>query len=106
LFSKGLRYSCNKASQNYKSPTEIIRQFLNEATQRLGFSLNIDAACFGIAGAVANNASFLTNLKWSLNGEVLQSELGIPVVKLINDFVAVGYLRSCTILDKHVEEGV
>jgi glucokinase len=78
-------------SQNFKSLTEIIRQFLNEATQKLGYSLSIETACFGIAGAVANNTSFLTNLKWSLDGEVLQTELGIAQIKLINDFAAVGY---------------
>jgi glucokinase len=78
-------------SQNYKSLTEIIGQFLEEANQKLEYSFKIETACFGIAGPVANNTSFLTNLKWLLNGEALQSELGIAQVSLINDFAAVGY---------------
>ncbi|MDJ0619112.1 MAG: glucokinase [Calothrix sp. MO_192.B10] len=48
-------------------------------------------ACFGIAGPVVNNTAKLTNIAWSLDGERLQSELGITQVSLINDFAAVGY---------------
>ncbi len=48
-------------------------------------------ACFGIAGPVVNNTAKLTNIAWFLDGERLQSELGIAQVSLINDFAAVGY---------------
>ncbi len=48
-------------------------------------------ACFGIAGPVVNNTAKLTNIAWYLDGERLQSELGIAQVSLINDFTAVGY---------------
>jgi glucokinase len=84
-------YSDRFPSQNYGGLTEIVNLFLMAAAQKLGDSINIHSACFGIAGPVVRNASFLTNLKWELNGEKLQTELGIPKVALINDFAAVGY---------------
>ncbi|MEL6437864.1 MAG: glucokinase [Cyanobacteria bacterium J06621_8] len=45
-------------------------------------------ACFAIAGPVVNNTCTLTNLKWVLDTQRLESELEIPKVSLINDFAA------------------
>ncbi|AFY74610.1 glucokinase [Synechococcus sp. PCC 7502] len=78
-------------SQNYSSLKDIIQQFFQEAAVKLGYTPEVDTACFGIAGPVANNTSYLTNLGWQLNGNQLQTELGIEQVELINDFAAVGY---------------
>ncbi len=47
------------------------------------------AACFGVAGPVADDACEVTNLGWSLSGSRLERELGIPEVRLINDFEAI-----------------
>lgn len=77
-------------SRSFVDLVPMVRQFCAEAAQA-GSAAKVDQACFGIAGPVANNASELTNLSWSLSGERLQRELGIPKVTLINDFAAIGY---------------
>ncbi|MGA7935849.1 MAG: glucokinase, partial [Kovacikia sp.] len=60
--------------------------------EQLGEAPAPEKACFGIAGPVVNNTSKLTNLSWHLlEATKLQTELQIPQVSLINDFVAVGY---------------
>jgi glucokinase len=78
-------------SQNYNSLKQIVDEFMQVATAKLGYLPEVDTACFGIAGPVINNSSYLTNLNWQLDGDRLQAELGIDQVVLINDFAAVGY---------------
>lgn len=78
-------------SRSFADLVPMVHQFFIEAA---GASVGIpavDSACFGIAGAIAGNASDLTNLSWSLSGERLQKALGITRVTLINDFAAIGY---------------
>lgn len=48
-------------------------------------------AVFGIAGPVTGNRSYATNLPWVIDGARLSADLGIPEVRLINDFAAVGW---------------
>lgn len=74
-------------SQEFPDLVPIVRRFLAAAPS----SAVPDAACFAIAGPVAANASELTNLAWSLSGARLEHDLGIPHVRLINDFAAVGH---------------
>lgn len=51
-----------------------------------------DCACFAVAGPVSNNCVRFTNLEsWSIDGDELQASLGIKRVRLVNDFLAVGY---------------
>ena len=69
----------------------MVHQFYKEAAGSHVSISAADSACFGIAGAIVNNASELTNLSWSLSGERLERSLGIPRVTLINDFAAIGY---------------
>ena len=78
-------------SQNYPCLADIVQEFKQAARHKLGYSPEIDTACFGIAGPVVNNISYLTNLSWQLDGDRLQTDLGIKRVELINDFAAVGY---------------
>lgn len=55
----------------------------------------VGAACFGVAGPVVDEGprqhAGLTNLPWRLDSEALSHALGIPQVRLINDFQAIGY---------------
>ena len=76
-------------SQEYISLVSIVGQFL-AAAQTQGLEIAIENACFGIAGAVIDRASYLPNLDWHLSADKLQQELQIPHVELINDFVAIG----------------
>jgi len=78
-------------SSHFPDLVPMVRQFCHAAAAALGSARQVDTACFGIAGPVVNNTSELTNLSWSLSGDRLQRELGIPQVTLINDFAAVGY---------------
>ena len=48
-------------------------------------------ACIAVAGPVKDDRVTFTNLGWVICGRTIESEFGIPTVKLINDFVAVGY---------------
>ncbi len=78
-------------SANYPDLVPIVELFLKEAAVVLGPIVNIERACFGIAGPVVKNTSNVTNLGWKLQGDRLAHELEIPKVSLINDFAAVGY---------------
>jgi len=51
----------------------------------------IEAACFGVAGAVVGNSVRITNLPWIVDGTTLARELELERVRLINDLVATGY---------------
>jgi glucokinase len=82
-------------SQKYPDLVPIVQQFIAEARADLGTNIDIDAACFGIAGAVIDRASHLPNLNWHIDADRLQNELNIPQISLINDFVAIGYGISC-----------
>jgi glucokinase len=46
------------------------------------------SACFAIAGPVVNNTCRLTNLKWVLDTQRLETDLDIPKISLLNDFAA------------------
>lgn len=84
-------YEQTYSSQAFPDLVPIIQQFLATASASLGQKPSVSRACFGIAGPVVNNASELTNLRWSLSGDRLAAALAIPRVTLINDFVAIGY---------------
>jgi glucokinase len=76
-------------SRAYDDLTPMLREFLNTDTGQ-----QPAAACFGVAGPVAAEATTqhakLTNLPWRLDSQNLSDALGIPA-RLINDFQAIGY---------------
>ena len=78
-------------SKSFADLVPMVHQFFKEAVESSVSISAVDSACFGIAGAIAHNASELTNLSWSLSGERLKRSLDIPRVTLINDFAAIGY---------------
>ena len=51
----------------------------------------VEAACFGVAGAVVDGRVRVTNLPWTVDSEPLARKLGLSRVHLINDLVATGY---------------
>jgi glucokinase len=83
----------NKKYENKDFPSfmDVLKQFLKDA--------GVDdvnhpplTACFAVAGPVQDNVVRFTNRDlWSVDGDVVASELNIAVVKLVNDFLAVGY---------------
>lgn len=76
-------------SRDFNGLEAVVTDFLArpEVAQQGG---RIEAACFSVAGPVADNASTLTNLGWVVDGAALARSLDMPAVKLINDFSAAG----------------
>jgi glucokinase len=79
-------------SRSLPSLDEIAEDFLRaaeiETKGRVGKGKGIDGACLGIAGPIENNRCHATNLPWVVDGVALATRLGLPRVRLINDFSA------------------
>src|SRR5262245_53367284 len=61
----------------------MVAEFLSAAGQP-----RLRSACFGIAGAVVEGRSKLTNLPWLLEEGGLAASFEVPRVKLLNDLEA------------------
>ncbi len=59
----------------------------------------VDAACFSVAGPVEGHVSTLTNLGWKIDAQLISARRGIPDVRLVNDFAAVGH--GISVLGEH-----
>ena len=72
----------------YDGLEPIIREFLQaqnvEATR-------IDAACFGVAGAVTEQVARLTNVPWLVDGAAIEEAFRFKRVRVINDLQALAY---------------
>jgi glucokinase len=67
-------------SRSFADLVPMVHQFFTEAAGSVSIPA-VDCACFGTAGVIADNASELTNLSWSLSGERLERSLasiGLP----------------------------
>ncbi len=73
-------------SQEHEALDEILEKFLREEK-----TPSIQAACFGIAGAVIDGKSDPTNLPWHLDEKDIAKTLGVPRTRLINDLEAAAY---------------
>lgn len=51
----------------------------------------IDAACFGVAGAVTEQVARLTNVPWVVDGGALQLTLDLERIRILNDLEALAY---------------
>lgn len=72
----------------YPSPAhrgleEVVARFTEEVGRRP------ERACFGVAAPIRNGRAEFANLDWRVELEGLEGRLGIPDVRLINDFEAV-----------------
>jgi glucokinase len=77
-------------NENFDSFTAVVKQFFQDAG--INDKKPPIAACLAVAGPVKDNSVSFTNRKsWTINGDELSISLGIKRVKLINDFLAVGY---------------
>ena len=75
-------------SASHPSLDVIVEAFLVTAKSKIGDRARVDSACFGIAGPIENNMCRATNLPWVVDGRALSSRIGIPRVRLVNDFYA------------------
>ena len=69
-------------SAHFAGPVEIVRKFLETHKQP------VEAACFGLPGAVVNGRVETTNLPWVVDSGHMTAELGLAHVQLINDLYA------------------
>ena len=81
-------------ARTYSSPAHsgldvIAEKFLAEVAKEEPALDGVPArACFGIAGPVEGNVCRATNLPFVVDGRALSQRLGIPKVRLVNDFFA------------------
>lgn len=68
---------------------EIVEAFLRER-EVAAYSRRVAAACFAVAGPVAEGRARLTNLTWRIDERGLARHFAIPRVSVINDFAAAG----------------
>ena len=70
-------------SREHGSLEEIVEKFLT------GISSPLDAASFGVAGAVVGDQARVTNLPWFVKADCFSRTFKIPRVHLLNDLQAV-----------------
>ena len=70
-------------SAQYVSPEAVVREFLSN------IDLNIDRACFGVAGPVVHGRAVITNLPWEMEESRLADALGLERVTLLNDLESI-----------------
>ncbi|MBS0496095.1 MAG: glucokinase [Proteobacteria bacterium] len=82
----GIRECCTKRydSATFATFSDILHDFLDQTTIRPPA-----AACFAVAGPIADQQATLTNLPWQIGSANIAQEFSIAAVKLINDFEAV-----------------
>jgi glucokinase len=76
----------NLPSRRYDSLEALVREFLTPPPP-----VPIERAAFAVAGPVVQGRAELTNLGWVVDETTLGTALGIPVVRLLNDLVALAY---------------
>jgi glucokinase len=69
-------------SGQHKGPGEIIQKYLSKHQH------SVEAACFGLPGAVVDGKVSTPNLPWEVDAAHLARELGLGRVELINDLFA------------------
>lgn len=71
-------------NEDAASLSQLLRAFLDGKTRP-------QAACLAVAGPTDGRRVKLTNLDWVIDSEAICAETGIPKVRLLNDFAAVGH---------------
>ncbi len=72
----------------YDALEPMIRAFLES---RKVESRRIEAACFGVAGAITGQVGRLTNVPWSVDGGSITETLGFKRTSVLNDLEALAY---------------
>ncbi|HME68459.1 MAG TPA: glucokinase [Myxococcota bacterium] len=77
--------------QEFRSRDHVaFEAILDSFLPRDGARPKLEAACFGVPGAVVDGRSHATNLPWTLEERALSRATGTPV-KLLNDLQAMAY---------------
>jgi glucokinase len=76
------------ATLEYDGLEAMVREFLHVRNVE---PRAIDAACFGVAGAITDQVARLTNVPWLVNGEQVRETLGLRESLILNDLEALAY---------------
>ena len=82
-------------SRDHATFAEILRQFLDDSGQT-----RVDAACFGVAGAILDGRVHTTNLPWTIEQAHLADLLQCKSTFLLNDLEASAYAMPHLPLDE------
>ena len=74
-------------TREYPSLDAIIEQFL----EKHGGAAAVQAATFGVAGPIVDQAARLTNVPWLVDAAGVRTRFGIPRVRLLNDLEAMAW---------------
>jgi len=89
LFEDAGRRPVKVASRAYSTPGfPNLVAMIEDFKQTVGGGHVIDAACFGVAGAVIGTVGHLTNVPWRVEAEQIAETFGIARVSIVNDLVA------------------
>jgi glucokinase len=72
-------------TREYDDLSAMVQEFLQG---RGAAPTAVDSACFGVAGAVVEDAARLTNVPWAVSAAEVAERCGIPRVSLLNDLEA------------------
>ena len=72
----------------YEALAPMVREFLH--AQNID-PKRIEAACFGVAGAVTGQVARLTNVPWLVEGPPLAEAFGFKRIRILNDLEALAY---------------
>jgi glucokinase len=73
---------------DYDGLEPMIREFLKARSVE---ARHIDAACFGVAGAVTNQVARLTNVPWLVDADAVAEAAALRRCRVINDLEALAY---------------
>ena len=79
---------------DYDDLQAMIAEFIGGESVKAG---DLEAACFGVAGPVFDEAATLTNVPWKVDARGVASRFRFPRVTLLNDLQALAY--SVPVLD-------
>src|SRR5262245_24472625 len=72
-------------SGRYGRPEAIVREFLGQV------NMQVEQACFGVAGPVVAGQARITNLPWVMDETSLKETFGWTAVRLLNDLESIAY---------------
>ena len=74
------------SSQDYPDLNLILEDFL-----KANSPIELQTACLAVAGPVRDGKARVTNLPWEVHESRISEDFGVPQVRIINDFEAIGY---------------
>ena len=93
---RGGRFLIEKERRVSSDSIEDFSAVTAEAAAELSDGIRLSRCCICAAGVVKENSCRMTNQTWTVDGNALETVLGIPTV-VINDFLALSY--SLPLLD-------